>query len=154
MGSYVDASMTGHERIIQIAKIHWMFLVGTCAGAFGIVLLGLAIGSDPNMVFWENICYAVAGVFFVARLIQYLTTEIALTSRRLVYKKGFIARSTAEISLNRLEEINMRQGILDRIFGAGRIRVAGTGIGSIELPPIGRPLRFRAAIQDAQQVTA
>ena len=154
MSSYVSASMTGDERIIESAKIHWMFLVSTVAWALGLVFLGMAIGSDPSMSFWENICFAIAAVFFLGRVIQYLTTEISLTSRRLVYKKGFIARSTAEISLNKLEEINMRQGVFDRIFGAGRLKIAGTGIGNIELPPIDHPLRFRAAIQTAQQVTA
>ena len=55
------------------------------------------------------------------------TTEIAVTNRRLIYKRGWIARRTEEINLRRIEEVNLKQGVLGRIFGWGRLRVHGTG---------------------------
>ena len=37
------------------------------------------------------------------------TTEIAVTDRRIVIKRGWIKRSTEELSLSSVEEVNVKQ---------------------------------------------
>lgn len=76
--------------------------------------------------------------------------EIAITNRRLIYKRGVIAVKTEELGLQRIEEISVRQGILGRIFGYGKVICHGTGASQIETPSISRPMAFRQALQEAQ----
>lgn len=77
------------------------------------------------------------------------STEIAITNRRLLYKQGWITRRTQELPRNRIEEINLRQSILDRIWGTGRLTVSGTGGDKpIRLPTIDDPIAFRRALMD------
>lgn len=78
------------------------------------------------------------------------TREIAVTNRRLIYKRGWIARRTEEMNLRRVEEVNLRQSVLGRILGWGRLRVHGTGASVIDIPRIARPGRFKRELLEAQ----
>ena len=91
------------------------------------------------------------GIFiFLSMMITKWTTEIAVTNKRLIYKRGWIARKTDELSPKKIEEINVSQGVVGRILGFGKIRIQGTGGGEIVLPNIDDPLTFRREIENAK----
>jgi len=95
----------------------------------------------------------VLGLFLFANLmITKATTEIAITTERLIYKKGLIARHVGELSIDRIEGVTVRQGILGRILGYGRVSIRGMGVGEVVLPPISDPIDFRRATQEAKNV--
>lgn len=95
------------------------------------------------------------GLFlFASMLVNKATTEIAVTNHRLIYKKGLIARHVGELGVASIEGVGVRQSILGRIFGYGRVTVRGMGVGEVMLPPIENPVVFRRAIQDAQMQQA
>ena len=95
----------------------------------------------------------VVGLFIFANMmIVKATTEIAITTDRLIYKRGMIARQVGELSMDRIEGVNVRQGVLGRIFGYGRVTVRGMGVGEVMLPPIAEPIEFRRAVQEAQSI--
>ena len=54
------------------------------------------------------------------------------------------------MSLHRIEEVNLWQSILGRIFGYGRVQVQGMGGGDIRLPDIGSPMRFKRELDEAK----
>lgn len=83
---------------------------------------------------------------FVQKMVIKSTTEICLTSERLVLKRGVVARHIEEISVDRIEGVDVFQGILGRILGFGRISVRGMGVGEIDLPLISQPVDFKKAI--------
>ena len=80
------------------------------------------------------------------------TTEIAITNTRLVYKRGLVARHVGEMSIDRIEGVNVLQTILGRIFNYGRLAIRGMGIGEVVLPPIEDPITFRQAIEKARAI--
>lgn len=88
--------------------------------------------------------------FFAHMMIVKATTEIAVTSERLVYKKGLVARNVGELNVDRIEGVSVRQGVLGRIFGYGNVVIRGMGVGEVILPPIEAPIEFRRAVQEAQ----
>ncbi len=97
--------------------------------------------------------FFILGLFFFAHLmIIKATTEIAVTSERLVYKKGLIARHVGELNIDRIEGVSVRQGVLGRILGYGRVCIRGMGVGEVVLPPIEAPIEFRRAIQEAKAI--
>ena len=63
----------------------------------------------------------------VQALTTILTTEFAVTNRRVIAKVGFIRRRTLEILLSKVESIAVQQPILGRILDFGTITVTGTG---------------------------
>lgn len=93
----------------------------------------------------------VMGVFrFAHMMVVKATTEIAVTTSRLIYKRGLVARYVGEMSIDRIEGVNVLQTVLGRIFNYGRIMVRGMGVGEVILPPLEDPIKFRKAIEKAR----
>ena len=123
---YIESTLTGNESISFEAEYHWMYKVIAVITSF-----------------------FVFGIIF---LIRWLTTEIALTTKRFVVKTGWIARSTEEIAHRRIEEVKLDQGILGRILGYGKLTVQGTGNAKIATHGyVRKPLELRKAILAAQE---
>ena len=87
---------------------------------------------------------------FAKQMVDKVTTEIAVTTSRLIYKRGLVARYVGEISIDRIEGVNVLQGFWGRIFDYGRVVVRGMGVGEVVLPPLARPIIFRKAIEKAR----
>ncbi|MGH1398433.1 MAG: PH domain-containing protein [Alphaproteobacteria bacterium] len=172
---YVQQSLGPDEELVHVGKFHWMYTVH----AFTAILWGLFIsiliivgaiifykqtGKFPPELNWITaIKYIHPGVrivsfiMFVLGLLSFAqmmvvkaTTEIAITNNRLVYKRGLVARQVGEMSIDRIEGVNVLQGILGRIFGYGRVAVRGMGVGEVVLPPLEEPIAFRKAIEKAR----
>ncbi len=98
--------------------------------------------------------FFVLGLFFFAHMmIVKATTEIAITTERLVYKKGLIARHVGELNIDRIEGVSVRQGALARIVGYGIVIIRGMGVGEVTLPPIEAPIEFRRVINEAKSLS-
>lgn len=96
------------------------------------------------------IAFAMGLFFFASMMLTKATTEIAVTTERLVYKKGLISRHVGEINIDRIEGVSVRQGALARIFGYGIVCIRGMGVGEVALPPIEAPIEFRKAVNEAK----
>ena len=73
-------------------------------------------------------------------------TEFAVTNRRVIYKRGFITRHTAEMNMDKVESVDVDQSMLGRMLGYGTIHVLGTGQGIEHLHRIANPIALRNAI--------
>lgn len=141
--SYVSDSLGPGEEIIHEATIHWIVylwpmvavVVGIAAAVFawpyGVAPLGLA--SLWLLVAW-----------FMSR-----TTELAVTSRKVVAKWGFIARSTIEQRLEKVDSVAVDQTFLGRVLNFGNVTVHGTGINATPIKMIADPLAFRRKVEQA-----
>lgn len=95
----------------------------------------------------------VLGLFMFAHMmIIKATTEIAVTTERLIYKRGLIARHVGELNIDRIESVVVYQGILGRMLGYGLVSIRGMGVGEVILPPIEAPIEFRKVIQEAKSM--
>lgn len=128
---YVERTLAADEEILAIGKFHWTY---SFVSLMWLVFLGWAI---------------IGIVIFVRRLLYEITTEVAVTNRRFVFKRGFISRRTDEFSTQRIEGVNLTQGFWGRVLNFGRLHIRGSGIGEVDLPTIRNPLEFRRAMVDA-----
>ena len=74
------------------------------------------------------------------------TTETDVTNFRVVHKTGFVKRQTFEMSVDKVESVDVNQSILGRILNYGDVTVLGVGEGGKTLDTIASPLAFRNAI--------
>ncbi len=155
--SYVRGNLLSGERIVYEGKIHWIvFVPGALLLLVGAVIfpLGRENGVGPVLAL---LC-AVLAIFLLLRaLVRKVTTEVAVTSKRVIVKFGLIRRITTELNHSKVESFNVEQSILGRILGFGTLVVHGTGGGKTPIPNIDNPLGFRReAMQtiDASQVPA
>lgn len=130
--SYIEKSLADDETLVSQAKFHWTWYAAAWSA---LVFLGVLI----------------IGVIIFAKLMVYMkTTEIAVTDRRLVIKRGWLKRSTEELALASVEEVNLEQGLWSRLIGIGRLTVGGTGGANLKTPMIANPVAFRADLSEAR----
>ena len=73
---------------------------------------------------------------------------MAVTNKRVIIKVGLISRRTAELNLNKVENIGVNQSILGRILNYGTITVVGTGGTHEQFRWVASPIEFRRAVQE------
>lgn len=132
---YVEKNLMPDEKILFIGKIHWIiYLFGAIVFTIGLILPVETVKS----------VLIVIGLFFLIRAFIFAkTTELIITSKRVIAKFGLIRRNTVELNHNQVESLNVEQGIIDRIVNAGGILIKGTGGTSAPIPSIAKPLEFR-----------
>jgi uncharacterized membrane protein YdbT with pleckstrin-like domain len=126
--------------VVYKAEIHWfIFLPGLVVAAIGFLIL--AAGGEAGAL--GALALLVGVALIVKAAITKVTTELAVTSKRVIAKVGLIRRSTMELNHSKVESLNVNQGIFGRIFGYGTIVVNGTGGGATPVPGIDNPMEFR-----------
>ncbi len=138
--SYVKKNLISGEEIIYQASTHWFTLIPSffygILGIFSLVFLALtAFLSLPVTIFFLILSFNAALPYFV--------NELAMTNKRVISKKGFIRRDTSELKLSKLETIEIKQSVLGRILGFGKIICIGTGGSETFIDNIDHPLEFR-----------
>ena len=87
---------------------------------------------------------------FAQMMVIKVTTEIAVTTSRIIYKRGLIARNVGEMSVDRIESVSVHQSFWGRIFDFGRLVIHGMGVGEMIMPNLAEPIKFRKAIEKAR----
>ena len=78
--------------------------------------------------------------------IRRVTTEFAVTDRRVIYKTGLFSRHTLEMNRGKVESVDVEQPFTGRLFGYGTIVLRGTGSTHEPIYHIADPLTFRSYI--------
>ena len=149
MGRYIDDILQPGEKVLYSTNAHWIFFLPAIigwiiAGAF-LVLSGIVPAGPPVLI-----CLSLAAISAFAALYKTVTawfhrwtTETDVTNFRVVHKTGFIKRQTFEMSVDKVESVDVDQSILGRVFNYGDITVRGTGATLEPFRSIGAPLDFR-----------
>jgi uncharacterized membrane protein YdbT with pleckstrin-like domain len=129
---YIDESLAADETILWRGRWPTLFWVGAWAA---LLLLGIAI---------------VGIVIFARAAVIMLSTDFAVTERRVISKRGWLNRKTEELSVGSIEGVIVDQSFFARLFSYGRVTITGTGDAVIAFPPMANPVGFRRAIEEAR----
>ena len=148
--SYVQKVLQPGEELRYQAAIHWVTYLHGIAWLLAALIVWIMVPTswrDGYVVTAVVIILVAGGVFLLARAwFNAWITEIAVTNRRVIYKRGFISRTTAEMQMDKIESVEVDQSILGQILDYGKVTVLGTGVGSgLEKikEPIAAPLKLR-----------
>ena len=94
---------------------------------------------------------AIGVIVVLTALIRRQTTELVLTDRRIITKRGLISRDTVEMNLGKVESVHVNQSLLGRLLNYGDITVVGTGSSLEPLVGIARPLDLRRKLGEMSQ---
>jgi uncharacterized membrane protein YdbT with pleckstrin-like domain len=147
--SYINRVLQSGETIVYASKLHWVvYLWGWLVVAVGILgVILLPHGTAYGLFLYASlaVCAAGLGILLVA-WVKRVTTEIAVTNKRLIYKEGFISRRTMEMNMDKIESVDVNQSIIGRMFDYGTIVVRGTGAGLEPLKRIDAPIELRNSV--------
>ena len=152
MGRYIDDILQPGERVLYSTNAHWIFFLPAMAGwavAIAFLVLSRLVTTDTPML----LCLAISAISAIFALYKTATawfhrwtTETDVTNMRVVHKTGFIKRQTFEMSLNKVESVDVNQSILGRILNYGDVSIFGVGEGNKTIETIASPLAFRNSI--------
>lgn len=137
MGSYIKSTLISGEKVIYEARISWLSQMPT-------IVVGLL-----TLPLW-----GIGFLFLLAAYIRYKTTELAFTNKRVIAKFGFISRKTVELTLVKVESVQVNQGIVGRILNYGTLVFSGAGNPQAPIPGISDPMSFRRSFMEFQDKKA
>jgi uncharacterized membrane protein YdbT with pleckstrin-like domain len=149
MGRYIDEILQPGEKVLYSTNAHWMFYLPAIAAwmlALILVVLSRTTATEGIVLLCLSAAavVAIAALYWTARAwFHRWTTETDVTNLRVVHKTGFIKRRTFEMSLDKVESVDVNQSILGRIMGYGDVTVRGVGEGAETIRTIASPLDFR-----------
>lgn len=147
---YVDRVLQPGETIRLTTTISWTtYVPGALLCVVALIVFFMRPGPDYSalltlLVVASAVLLFLAGLVVLARSwFRRMTTEVAVTDRRIIFKRGFINRHTVEMHMDKVESVDVDQSILGRIFNYGDIIIHGTGETVEPLRRIDNPIEFR-----------
>jgi uncharacterized membrane protein YdbT with pleckstrin-like domain len=110
------------ERVLFSGHPSWRSTLGFyIKGAFLAAVAGLIA-----YLIWDTETAVVVGVALlvvalVAGLVRRMATTYTITSHRLHIRRGIVARATQEARLERVQNVNTSQSVLERILQVGTV---------------------------------
>ena len=80
--------------------------------------------------------------------LRVIGTTLIVTNERVTLRKGILSKHTNEIYNTDIRNVQVSQGIFQRIFGVGKIGIAsaGTGVMEIEVSGLPKPRKIKDII--------
>ncbi|AQA01469.1 hypothetical protein BVC93_02360 [Mycobacterium sp. MS1601] len=147
---YPDNVLAKDERVVLHRHPHWkrltgpilVLLVTTALAAFG-----AAVVTNTD---WESAAKTVVSVVIGAvwlilvgwltvwPFLNWWTTHFVITDRRVMFRHGLITRSGIDIPLARVNSVEFRHGLLDRILRTGTLIIESASQDPLEFYDIPR----------------
>ncbi len=142
--SYIDDTLLPGEKLLYEARMSWW------AFAPRILLVVLFTLPLAVMVIWP----IVADILVIGHAwLTIVSSEFAVTDRRIIAKTGFISRTATEIPLGRIESANIDQSVIGRLADYGTVAMTGTGGAITPFTHIANPMGLRQAAMAAVEST-
>jgi uncharacterized membrane protein YdbT with pleckstrin-like domain len=118
----------GEEVALDLRPHWWYFSRHILSGIPLLLLLVLAFKVDNTVLWWF---WAVLALVWAGWLgLQYLNwtfTHFVVTSSRVIFRTGVLAKHGVEIPMDRIANINFNQSMWERVIGAGDLEIESAG---------------------------
>jgi uncharacterized membrane protein YdbT with pleckstrin-like domain len=143
----------GEELVVDLRPHWWYFSKNAAALLVSVVALVYVMAQDWDEGAGEILKLALVVivllnlVWFVARYLKWMTTNFAVSSERVIFRQGVIAKKGIEIPLDRVNTIFFNQSIFERMIGAGDLAIESAGShGTEKFSDIRRPSKVQNEI--------
>jgi uncharacterized membrane protein YdbT with pleckstrin-like domain len=145
--------LRANERALYEGRPSWRALMTFYVGGIGlaaVVVVVLGILAD-EMGLAIAIAAVIVGLTLVVGFVRRVGTKYLLTTQRLRISRGIVRKNVQETRLDRVQNVNYSQGVLDRIFGVGTVDfdTAGTDDSEFRFEWINDPETVVRAVDEA-----
>ena len=156
---YIERTITDHEDLQLVFGYHWtyfmtnrylrLFALATAVAIIPVIIAVASIFLLTNWPWWYNVPSVLLAVPVYWFWWSYITSDVRIvTSKRIIFKQGFMSRSTNELKLSAIEAITVEQSVWGRILRVGTLNIIGRGDGNkLRFVSVGRPIRTKHAIE-------
>ena len=141
------------ERELYAGRPSWRALMGFYALGIGVavlvlVILGLLADEWSTAV---AIAAVIAALTLVIGWLRRVSTKYLITTQRLRISRGIVSKKVQETRLERVQNVNYEQGVLDRLLGVGTVDfdTAGTDDSEFRFEWVNDPEQVVRAVDQA-----
>lgn len=145
---YPEDVLAPDERIVVHRHTHWKALIWPVMAfvvlTAGVVALYTWVRGQDWSDTTETVIGIAAGVLWligvswlsVIPFVQWATTHFVVTDRRVMYRTGILTRSGIDIPLGRVNSVQFRHGLIDRILRTGTLIIESASDDPLEFADI------------------
>jgi uncharacterized membrane protein YdbT with pleckstrin-like domain len=121
------------ETLVLDLHPHWWFFgpetISLLASMFATIYLRSKVSGwlETTVTYLGLAAIIVSVSWLCVALIKWRTTYFVVTSHRLIYRQGVVARNGVEIPLERVNNVNFAQTIFERLLQVGDLLVESGG---------------------------
>lgn len=145
--------LNDNETVVLDLRPHWWLMSGPTTGLIillivAIVVPGLVHGTVRDGLRIATLVALLVGLAWWARRYAiWAATNFVLTTDRLVFRSGVLAKHGREIPLERINDISYQQTVLERLLGLGDLMIESAGArGQEQFTDIAHPARVQNEI--------
>ena len=126
--------LNDYETIVLDLHPHWWYFGSSVSTLVGSMFLTLMLKAQMPAGFFEDAigylgvaAIIVSAAWVLVQLTKWRTTYFVVTSHRLIYRQGVVSRDGVEIPLERVNNVNFGQSVLERMLGVGDLLIESGG---------------------------
>ena len=151
--------LNDYENLVLDLHPHWWYFGSSVSTLLGSMFLTLMLRAQvPSGFFYQAVTYLglssiiASGAWVLVQLIKWRTTYFVVTSHRLIYRQGVVSRDGVEIPLERVNNVNFAQSVVERMLGVGDLLIESGGKdGQQKFTDIAQPERVQNIIHSTIQ---
>ena len=165
--AYIDELLSRDERLLYEGRQHNFVLIGNILTEMFLIAILIAAGvvsqryltnvnvaGQPGGSVVLLVCAVISVVVLVSALLDYLrwnNEQYIVTDQRVIQIRGIFNKDVIDSSLDKINDVELRQSWLGRIFNYGTIEIlTASDVGINEMRKIAHPLDFKRAMLDAK----
>jgi uncharacterized membrane protein YdbT with pleckstrin-like domain len=146
---YPDNVLAKDEHVVLHSHPHWkrlvgpvlVFIIATGVAAFLTAVVQQRTGWDQTArMIVDGVIWAIWLVLLcwltLAPLLSWRTTHFVITDRRVMFRHGLLTRSGIDIPLARINSVEFRHGLTDRMVGTGTLIIESASQDPLEFHDI------------------
>ena len=147
------------ERVVLDVRPHWSMLTAplllSAVAVAGAITLVAFFPSQPIALDWVLAAVVAACLAWLGvRLARWLATSLVVTTSRVVLRRGLLVRDLVQIRLVRIAEVHVRQSIVQRALGTGRVVIEIAGDEAIAIDDVRQPRAFQRVLNHELDVAS
>ena len=132
---YPKKNLNANETIALDMHPHWWYFAEAAFSLLGSIVLGIVVltqtHNDTNARKAGGVVALAlivgTALWLIVRYLKWITTNFVITSHRLIFRQGVVAKSGIEIPLERVNNVNFSQSVFERMLGAGDLLIESGG---------------------------
>jgi uncharacterized membrane protein YdbT with pleckstrin-like domain len=147
---YPENVLARDEKVVLHRHPHWKRLIGSMLGLVLATAVAVFTAAVVNQTNWEPnakkiILGVIAAIWLVIvvwltiwPVLNWWTTHFVITDRRVMFRHGLLTRSGIDIPLARINSVEFRHGIVDRMLRTGTLIIESASQDPLEFNDIPR----------------
>ena len=155
---YPEKVLADDEQVVLHRHPHWKRLIGAVIVLLLATALASFVSAVVNTTDWDqtakNVIFAVIWAVWLVVVgwltlwpyLSWVTTHFVITDRRVMFRHGVLSRSRIDIPLARINSVEFRHGIIDRILRTGTLIIESASQDPLEFYDIPRVEQVHALL--------